>query len=98
MRTKAREFQGCKIAHRSRRTRAQTRFLANTLTRSPSRSPSLSRTQVQSFAMDTKEEVAKALSELAALTPQQRLTSVLLDLRGNPGGLLSSAVGVAEVR
>ena len=62
-----------------------------------SRSPALSRTQVQSFAMDTKEEVVKALSQLTALAPQQRLTSVVLDLRGNPGGLLSSAVGVAEV-
>ncbi len=52
--------------------------------------------RVQAFAMDTKQEVQNALAKLASLSPDKRLKAVVLDLRGNPGGLLSSAVGVAE--
>jgi C-terminal processing protease CtpA/Prc len=63
--------------------------------------------QVRSFAMDTKEEVLRALEALSrkgkALKDSDAslkglkdadmpLKAVILDLRGNPGGLLSSAV------
>jgi C-terminal peptidase prc len=53
--------------------------------------------KMQSFAMDTKKELVSALDKLTALSPQQKLSGVILDVRSNPGGLLSSAVGVAEV-
>lgn len=52
--------------------------------------------RVQAFAMDTKQEMQNALAKLASLAPEKRLKAIVLDLRGNPGGLLSSAVGVAE--
>ena len=60
-------------------------------------SDGLAYVQVRSFAMNTKQEVVNALDKLQAATPDKKLRAVILDLRGNPGGLLSSAVGLAEV-
>lgn len=44
------------------------------------------------FNRDTSEEFIKALEDLR----KQGMTSLVLDLRGNPGGLLDQAVKVAE--
>lgn len=45
------------------------------------------------FSEDTADEVASALRQLK----EGGAKGVILDLRGNPGGLLSQAVGVAEL-
>ncbi|MCC7264092.1 MAG: S41 family peptidase [Candidatus Latescibacteria bacterium] len=45
------------------------------------------------FSEDTADEVAESLRKLKEAGAQ----GVILDLRGNPGGLLSQAVGVAEL-
>lgn len=45
------------------------------------------------FSEDTADEVASALRKLK----EGGAKGVILDLRGNPGGLLSQAVGVAEL-
>ena len=45
------------------------------------------------FSEDTAEEVAASLKKLKELG----VKGVILDLRGNPGGLLSQAIGVAEL-
>ena len=48
--------------------------------------------------MYTKQELVNALSKLAATTREKRLSAVMLDLRGNPGGLLSSVLACECVR
>jgi carboxyl-terminal processing protease len=48
--------------------------------------------QVTQFTERTTEEFINALNRFS----QERVTSLVLDLRNNPGGLLDAAVGVAE--
>lgn len=61
---------------------------------SPSELP-VAYVRLQSFAKDAASEVAAAITRL---TPQERsLGGVVLDLRGNPGGLLNAAIEVAEL-
>ncbi|RCU50966.1 MULTISPECIES: S41 family peptidase [Corallincola] len=50
--------------------------------------------KINSFTQTTPQEVATALKELA-LAPQ--LSGLILDLRDNPGGLLDSALEVADL-
>ncbi|TNE81104.1 MAG: S41 family peptidase [Bacteroidetes bacterium] len=49
---------------------------------------------LQNFRNDAGKEVANALIELKN---NNKLTSVILDLRGNPGGLLMEAINVVNV-
>lgn len=51
---------------------------------------------VESFQADTAEEVSAALSEMTREAGQP-LAGLILDLRGNPGGVLSAAVGLADL-
>lgn len=51
--------------------------------------------RLQSFAKDAANEVAEALESLKATG--RSVQSVVLDLRGNPGGLLNAAIEVAEL-
>lgn len=54
--------------------------------------------RLQSFAKDAAEEVAGAVSQLEKESNSSGgLKGLVLDLRGNPGGLLDSAIKVAEV-
>lgn len=57
-------------------------------------SPTLGYIQLRGFTQDAGEEVAKALKELKK---ESGLKGVVLDLRGNPGGLLHEAVNVSNV-
>lgn len=50
--------------------------------------------QLKGFTQNAGKEVKKALSELKK---NPNLTSVILDLRGNPGGLLHEAVDIANI-
>ena len=50
--------------------------------------------RVTSFTESTVQELAAAMK---SLTTQQRARGVILDLRGNPGGLLKSAVEVTNL-
>lgn len=50
---------------------------------------------VSGFSRDTEQAVARLVSGLTARQP--RPASLILDLRGNRGGLLPQAVGVADV-
>jgi len=50
---------------------------------------------VTAFSRDTDQAVARLVSGLAARTPRPQ--ALILDLRGNRGGLLPQAVGVADV-
>lgn len=49
---------------------------------------------LKGFAVDSGKEVRDAIAKLEQQAP---LKSLILDLRGNPGGLLTSAVDVAEI-
>jgi carboxyl-terminal processing protease len=49
--------------------------------------------QVSRFAEDTTELVQKSAQEFK----DKKINKVILDLRGNPGGLLESAVGVSDI-
>jgi carboxyl-terminal processing protease len=49
--------------------------------------------RVTSFIQNTTEEIKKALAELK----KQGMRALILDLRDNPGGLLSSAVEVSDL-
>ncbi|KAJ8907034.1 hypothetical protein NDN08_003517 [Rhodosorus marinus] len=49
--------------------------------------------KLQSFAKDAASELRRAIAKVSNET---KLTGLVLDLRGNPGGLLNSAVEVAE--
>jgi len=51
---------------------------------------------LRGFAADAGKEVKAALEVLKAQAPGGQLKSVILDMRGNPGGLLTQAVEVAE--
>ena len=50
--------------------------------------------QLKGFTQNAGKEVKKALTELKK---NPNLTSVILDLRGNPGGLLHEAVDIANI-
>ncbi len=50
--------------------------------------------QLEHFTQDAGKEVKEALETLKS---KSKLTGVVLDLRGNPGGLLNEAVNVANV-
>src|SRR6202044_4123826 len=52
--------------------------------------PGIGYLHVTGFNETTEEEVSKALDEMGDLK------GLILDLRGNPGGLLSEGVGVAD--
>jgi carboxyl-terminal processing protease len=49
--------------------------------------------RITSFGRDTERDLARALDELKKLN----LRGLVLDLRSNPGGLLTSAIGVADL-
>lgn len=57
--------------------------------------------RLQSFAKDAGKEVREALLGLVRtsedVTPEGGLRGVVLDLRGNPGGLLNAAIDVSEL-
>ena len=50
--------------------------------------------RLQSFAKDAAPEVQAAVEKLSAQRP---LKALILDLRGNPGGLLNAAIEVSEL-
>jgi carboxyl-terminal processing protease len=54
--------------------------------------PGVGYIRVSNFNETTEEEIGEALDKLKAAT----LKGVILDLRGNPGGLLNAGVAVAE--
>lgn len=56
--------------------------------------PSVGYVRLERFTRDASSEVESALR---TMKEDARLTGIILDLRDNPGGLLSSAVGVAEL-
>lgn len=49
--------------------------------------------KLKSFQGNTDEDFAKALADLAATAP---LDGLILDMRNNPGGLLSQAIDIAD--
>src|SRR5204863_8767562 len=49
--------------------------------------------RIKSFSEDTAEELSRALQQMRA----QNMRSLVLDMRGNPGGLLEQAVEVADL-
>ncbi|MFH1198323.1 MAG: S41 family peptidase [bacterium] len=49
--------------------------------------------KLSGFSRSAGEEIKKALIELSA---QKEVQSIILDLRGNPGGLLDAAIDVSE--
>jgi carboxyl-terminal processing protease len=49
--------------------------------------------RINSFSETTEEELRKAVEELL----RRKMRGVVLDLRNNPGGLLSSGIGVADL-
>jgi len=49
--------------------------------------------RISTFQGQTDEELSKALKEL---TKEKELKGLILDLRNNPGGLLSQAISVAD--
>lgn len=53
--------------------------------------------RLQSFAKDAAAEVSSAINTLTSLSEKQSINSIILDLRGNPGGLLNAAIEVCEM-
>ncbi len=49
------------------------------------------------FNEQTTENLRKALTDLAAQIPENKLKGYILDLRNNPGGLLDQAISVSDV-
>lgn len=52
--------------------------------------------RITSFSDTTSQDVARAVSNLLAARPGARLEGLVIDLRNNPGGVLDSAVEVAD--
>ena len=57
-------------------------------------SPSIGYIQLKGFTQDASKEVKNAL---LALKQNTGLKGVILEVRGNPGGLLHEAVGIANI-
>src|SRR5262249_39023755 len=53
--------------------------------------------RVGQFNENTTESLTKALGDLTAQIPPDRLKGYVLDLRNNPGGLLDQAISVADL-
>ncbi|MDT9110953.1 S41 family peptidase, partial [Escherichia coli] len=52
--------------------------------------------RITQFQINTGEEVGKALAKLKKDNEGKKLRGLVLDLRNNPGGVLQSAVEVAD--
>ncbi len=52
--------------------------------------------RVTQFNEQTTEGLKKALGDLSAQIPQEKLKGFVLDLRNNPGGLLDQAISVSD--
>ena len=53
--------------------------------------------RITQFNEQTTENVRKAMTDLAAQVPDNKLKGYVLDLRNNPGGLLDQAISVSDV-
>ena len=53
--------------------------------------------RITQFNEQTTENVRKAMTDLAAQVPDNKLKGYILDLRNNPGGLLDQAISVSDV-
>ncbi len=58
--------------------------------------PDVGYIRVTQFNEQTTEGLKKALSELAAQIPPDKLRGYIIDLRNNPGGLLDQAISVSD--
>lgn len=52
--------------------------------------------RLTTFNQNTTKNLRKAMQELSAATPKNKFAGYLLDLRNNPGGLLSEAITVSD--
>ena len=52
--------------------------------------------RITQFNEQTTEGLKKALSDIAALVPPEKLRGYIIDLRNNPGGLLDQAISVSD--
>ena len=52
--------------------------------------------RISTFQADTANDFARQLDELSAQAADKRLRGLVLDLRSNPGGLLTAAVQIAD--
>jgi len=52
--------------------------------------------RISSFSEQTMEGLKKAIEEIEKDIPEDKLKGLVLDLRGNPGGLLDQAVDVSD--
>lgn len=52
--------------------------------------------RISQFNDQTEEGLKKAISDLSAQIPAEKLKGYVIDLRNNPGGLLSQAIEVAD--
>ena len=52
--------------------------------------------RISSFSEQTMEGLEKAIDDIEAQVPEDKLKGYVLDLRGNPGGLLDQAVLVSD--
>jgi len=52
--------------------------------------------RITQFNEHTTEGLKKALSDIAAQVPPQKLRGYIIDLRNNPGGLLDQAISVSD--
>ena len=58
--------------------------------------PDVGYIRITQFNEQTTEGLKKALSELAAQIPPDKLRGYIIDLRNNPGGLLDQAISVSD--
>jgi carboxyl-terminal processing protease len=52
--------------------------------------------RISSFTEQTTEGLKKAIADIAAQIPPEKLKGYILDLRNNPGGLLDQAISVCD--